>query len=158
VARPQIIVDELISSRRQGRHIQMPRNVRVREDEAGMKRTPMGGFGKKIYAWPVVGGTEVAGMHAKYTVLLWSTGEISCDCPGWIMYHKRKGMLACKHVKTYDESRQVIFQMWQRHEPLPTAEQARDAGVEVTDAFNPTAPVTRRTNSNLLLGRVIDMD
>lgn len=97
-------------------------------------------------------------MHAKYTVLLWSTGEISCDCPGWINYHSKKGELACKHTKLYDESRNIIFGMWQNHEPLPVAEQARDAGVEVTNAFNPSAPRgSGRTDSRLKLGRVIEI-
>jgi hypothetical protein len=141
----------------------MPRRIRAvrREEEPegnGDRRTPMGGRGRKIYAWPIVGSTEVAGMHAKYTVILWSTGELSCDCTGWINYHSKKGELACKHAKAHDAARREIYRMWQHGESLPTADQARDAGVEVQNAVDPTKNRnTARPASGLLLGRMIDL-
>lgn len=147
-----------------GRRLNMARRVRTRTDEqqeAGNadRITPvLKKMGHKIYAWPVVGSTTVAGMHAKYTVILWSTGELSCDCAGWINYHSKKGELACKHTKLYDPSRIAMMELWRAGQPLPVATQDRDAGVEFRNAVNPNARnPTPSGSSGLLLGRTIDL-
>ena len=162
------------SSYPRGRPLLMARRIRPlnREDDPNNQRTPSGQLGRKIYHWPIVGGTEVAGMHAKYTVILWSTGELSCDCPGWIHYFRQKGDTACKHAKARDETRNVIFQMWQHGENLPQQSQGHDAGVVVQNEVNPegtrTGRISSRTanvsnkpkqlkDSGLILGRVIDV-
>lgn len=147
-----------------GRRLHMARRVRARtaeqQNEGNADRiTPvLKRMGHKIYAWPIVGSTTVAGMHAKYTVILWSTGELSCDCAGWINYHSKKGELACKHTKLYDASRHTIMRMWRAGQTLPVASQERDAGVEVQNAVNPNARnPTPSGDSGLLLGRTIDL-
>jgi hypothetical protein len=145
-----------------GRRLNMARRVRARTAEqevTGDRLTPIQRkMGHPIYAWPVVGSSGVSGLRAKYTVLLWTTGEISCDCPGWINYHSKKGELACKHAKTYDSSRATMMRMWRNGEALPVASQAHDSSVEVQNGINPNARnPTPSGNSGLLLGRTIDL-
>jgi hypothetical protein len=145
-----------------GRRLNMARRVRARTAEqevTGDRLTPIQRkMGHPIYAWPVVGSAGVSGLRAKYTVLLWTTGEISCDCPGWINYHSKKGELACKHTKIYDSSRATIMRMWRNGEALPTTSQAHDSSVEVQNGINPNARnPTPSGNSGLLLGRTIDL-
>lgn len=159
-----------------GRPLLMARRIRPlnrsEEDDPRNQRTPWNTIGRKIYHWPIVGSTEVAGMHAKYTVILWSTGQLSCDCNGWIMYYRRKGELACKHTKALSETRHVIFDMWQRNERLPQQTQDHDEGVVVQNEVNPEGTTTGRVSSRrrnvsnhpksqndsgLILGRIIDV-
>lgn len=114
---------------------------------------------EKIYAWPVVSQkTRVAGMAAKYTVLLWSHGGLTCDCPGWIFYHRKNG--GCKHTESVKAEAGELFESWKRGETLPGQEQDSDPGTQVTANKNPSARKTAAgdENSKLKYGRFIDID
>jgi hypothetical protein len=143
-----------------GRRVVVRRNTIGAEENTGRKMWTLrsGRRGYSIYAWPIVGDTEYhAGMKAKYTVMLWNTGEISCDCRGWCNYPE-KGELACKHVKRLDATRREIFRMWQNNEELPVAKQEEDKNLTVESPFNPNQPGARALNTSLVLGRIIDTD
>lgn len=117
---------------------------------------------EKIYAWPIVSQkTRVAGAAAKYTVLLWSHGGITCDCPGWIFYHKKNG--GCKHTENVKAEAGEIFKAWQRGEELPGQEQAPDAGTTVSGtaqapAAAPKPRAVTDVNSKIKYGRFIEID
>lgn len=130
----------------------MSRSIRA---EGKSTKTPSGKVGSRIYAWPVIGTTRVAGAAAKYTVLLWSTGELSCDCPGWIFYHKKNG--GCKHTSNVTSDSQSIFRLWEQGKELPSASQETDPGVEVINAVNPRATLGDE-HSKIRYGRYIQLD
>lgn len=116
---------------------------------------------ERIYAWPIVSQkTRVAGMAAKYTVLLWSHGGLTCDCPGWIFYHKKKG--GCKHTENVEAESKEIFKAWQRGEELPGQEQAPDAGTSIAGSSPAPAATKPKSmtdvNSKIKYGRFIEID
>jgi hypothetical protein len=137
-----------------GRNIQMPRSIRGNVTPKAKD--------ERIYAWPIVSQkTKVAGMAAKYTVLLWSHGGLTCDCPGWIFYHKKNG--GCKHTDNVKDEAKEIFKAWERGEELPGQEQAPDAGTSVSGAASPSAPASKPkamtdVNSKIKYGRFIEID
>lgn len=132
----------------------MARNIR---GEAKVSRAPSGVVAEKIYAWPVVGTTRVAGASAKYTVLLWSNGELSCDCPGWIFYHKKNG--GCKHTSSIKGESQDIHKMWKDGRELPMIVQSEDPAVAgIRRARLQTTPTASDPDSKIRFGRFIEID
>jgi hypothetical protein len=132
----------------------------------GLRGTGGGGKAKdtQIYAWPIVSQkTRVAGMAAKYTVLLWSHGGVTCDCPGWIFYHKKNN--GCKHTKNVTDTgeAQEVFKAWQRGDELPGQEQAADPGTVVSGSAPAPAAASKPkavtdVNSKIKYGRFIEID
>jgi hypothetical protein len=116
---------------------------------------------RKIYAWAVVGRSEVNGVHPKYTVLLWADGHMSCDCPGWIFHHVKSG--DCRHIKERYTDAQEILELFQAGRPLPRVDQPTTPEFDEVAASQPnTPPPTRRrrpqVEEDLPYGRRIVID
>ncbi len=76
----------------------------------------------KIYGWPVKSQRDLGdGLSAVYTVLLWSSGEMTCDCPGWIFKRGKPGFDGCKHIRKATEEAEKIMKLHKAGQPLPAA-------------------------------------
>lgn len=68
------------------------------------------GYAEAIVSW----GIRSDSRATKYEVTLWSSGHISCDCPGWVFKKKdtfiKKGhQRYCKHVEAkWSEATQAL--------------------------------------------------
>lgn len=108
-----------------------------------------------IFQWSFESAKEVEGRRAIYSVLLSNTGELSCNCNGWIFPKKDaqkdklgKKIRTCKHVETKEiqSSYKDYHKKFLKGEKLPKI-------------LSPSIPTTtQQTEDHLSFGRMVELD
>lgn len=117
--------------------------------------------GDKIYGWPVKSQRSLAdGLSAVYTVLLWSSGELTCDCPGWIFQHAKPAFEGCKHIRRVngDESAEnhpkKLINLFKAGEPLPAVDEEGKPSSGTLPQIS-AGTVDKPAESKIKFGRVL---
>ena len=76
-----------------------------------------------------------------YETLLHDTGDLTCDCPGWIIKRKNQDR-ACTHTKKRHADSLPLMELFRAGQPLPTPKrQLRSFQFEA--AATPVATISR---------------
>lgn len=94
-----------------------------------------------IFTWAVGSSrSRAGGRAAKYEILLYGDGCLSCDCPGWLFHRRADGagektVRGCKHTDAVNDEALDLRRRYQRGEKLP----------QLSEPTPTTAPAAGRT-------------
>lgn len=108
-----------------------------------------------IFQWTFMSNTEVHGMRAMYSTILYPDGVLTCNCPGWIFSKGVPGEKKCKHTGKATEEAIDILKLHKAGQPLPVQESMGDS------KFGSLSTATKaafNAQQKSKYGRVIKMD